>query len=341
VITGNMSIQCMRFLGGRFHSLPSSGSRYTKFIQDQVRLASTSGRSDNAAATADVMTQDTPTSPPTNDAVSPRVKRMLERRNYRFAFPEFLPDPDPLYRNSLCEFLSRKDMLKRREKVDIPEFYVGSIVSVTMSDPNAANESKTSTFTGIVIDRGGSRLRAWFVVRNVVDHQGVEIMYQMYSPNIQRIETLKLERRLDDELYYLRDAAPEHSKVPLDMEPELLAEGQRVPLNEQVVPLREQPWSRRWEKYAGLLRGFSFDINDKAAIHDSTRERFRKQNLYLNTGWQRETRKYDLMLHYRETIPVDQQDAIWEEVGDQLEARDRDIKRAAIKRSLVKSGKKS
>ena len=53
------------------------------------------------------------------------------------------------------------------------------MVSVTMSDPQATAENKTTTFTGIVIDRGGTGLRAWFVVRNIVDHQGVEIMYQV------------------------------------------------------------------------------------------------------------------------------------------------------------------
>ena len=48
-----------------------------------------------------------------------------------------------------------------------------------MSDTQATAENKTTTFTGIVIDRGGTGLRAWFVVRNIVDHQGVEIMYQV------------------------------------------------------------------------------------------------------------------------------------------------------------------
>lgn len=44
---------------------------------------------------------------------------------YRHAFPEFLPDPDPKYRNTLREKLERKDMLSRRNLIDIPEFYVG------------------------------------------------------------------------------------------------------------------------------------------------------------------------------------------------------------------------
>lgn len=53
----------------------------------------------------------------------------------------------------------------------------------------------------------------------------------LYDPTIQKIEVLKLEKRLDDELLYLRDALPEYSTFPLDMEPEILPEGTPVPVN--------------------------------------------------------------------------------------------------------------
>ena len=56
-------------------------------------------------------------------------------------------------------------------------------------------------------------------------------MYNIYSPTVIKIEVLRLERRLDDELYYLRDAPQEYSTVPFDMEPEILPEESSVPLN--------------------------------------------------------------------------------------------------------------
>lgn len=336
-----MSLQCLKKLGSRFcPRTVCPASSHVKFIQDPShRWASSSHRKDSSQpqpAPSESHSQ-------TNTEVSPRVRRVLERRNFRFAFPEFLPDPEPLYRNPLVEFLQRKDMLRRREKVDIPEFYVGSVLAVTMSDPNAPTDNKTSTFTGIVIDRGGTGLRAWFVLRNVIDHQGVEISYRMYSPNIVSIETLKLERRLDDELYYLRDADPVHSTVDPNMDPVLLAEGEHVPLNDMVVELGPKPWTHRWELKDDLLKGYSYEMGPVDKSDSGGRRDLRTKNLwnlYLNTGWQRETRPYDLMIHYRRTIPVEQQDAIWEEVGDQLEARDKEIKRAAVKRSLVKTEKK-
>ena len=44
----------------------------------------------------------------------------VSRRDYRFIFPEFLPDPDPNFRNSVAERLQRQDMIARREVVEIP-----------------------------------------------------------------------------------------------------------------------------------------------------------------------------------------------------------------------------
>lgn len=61
---------------------------------------------------------------------------------------------------------------------------------------------------------------------------GTEIVYKLYDPTIQKIEVLKLEKRLDNELFYLRDALPEYSTFPLDMEAELLPEDSEVPIND-------------------------------------------------------------------------------------------------------------
>ena len=112
---------------------------------------------------------------------------------------------------------------------------------------------------GIIIDRGGTGLRAWIIVRNVIDGLGVEFMYDLYSPTVKEIEVLRLEKRIDDELYYLRDCDPKHSTFPVDMQAELLADGQSVPVNEDVLPLRPFPWSRKWHRYADRLFGYSFD----------------------------------------------------------------------------------
>ena len=206
----------------------------------------------------------------------------LKRREYRFAYPEFLPDPEPKFRNATREMLERQDMLQRRENTSLPEFYVGSIVAVTTSIYPEQQEAnvKENRFVGIVIDRGGSGLSSWIVVRNVISGVGIEFMYDIYSPTVKDIEVLKLEKRLDDELYYLRDADPKHSTVPTDMLAELLPEGQPVPLNDIVLPIKASTKNAtRWERFnqEPNRRLFGYEIIDRDKFTDA---RFNKEKAF-------------------------------------------------------------
>lgn len=60
----------------------------------------------------------------------------------------------------------------------------------------------------------------------------MEICYELYSPRIQKVEVLKLEKRLDDNLMYLRDALPEYSTVDPEMKPVPISLIGEVPVNE-------------------------------------------------------------------------------------------------------------
>jgi len=56
-------------------------------------------------------------------------------------------------------------------------------------------------------------------------------LYQLYCPLVIKVEVLRLEKRLDDELLYLRDALPEYSTFDFNMEPEIPSENSLVPIN--------------------------------------------------------------------------------------------------------------
>ncbi|CAH0731974.1 unnamed protein product, partial [Brenthis ino] len=239
---------------------------------------------------------------------------------YRHVYPEFLPDPNPKWRNSLREKLERADMLKRRNQIDLPEFYVGSILAVTISDPHA--QGKTNRFVGICIERKGCGLRAEFTLRNVIDHQGIEIRYDLYDPTIQNIQVLRLEKRLDDKLLYLRDALPEYCTFSLDMDPEILPEGTPVPINPVQVKLKPRPWLERWERQE--LKGIS-NIEEHLKEKDRVRRELRK------TPWE----KFDLMKQYRKTIPVEDQSEIWSEVYNQLQQMRVSRKKMSRKRTFT------
>ena len=59
----------------------------------------------------------------------------------------------------------------------------------------------------------------------------MEICYPLYNPTLQKIEVLRLEKRLDDDLRYLRDCPLEYSTFAFDMEPEHAADSGQVPVN--------------------------------------------------------------------------------------------------------------
>lgn len=60
---------------------------------------------------------------------------------------------------------------------------------------------------------------------------GVEICFELYNPRIHEIQVVKLEKRLDDSLLYLRDALPEYSTFDVNMKPVPLESCQEVPVN--------------------------------------------------------------------------------------------------------------
>lgn len=197
-------------------------------------------------------------------------------------YPDFLPDPNN--RSPLLIHRDIDDMLERRKAIEIPEFYVGSILAVTVTDKYS--ETKRTRFVGICIHRTGQLKRANFTLRNIIDGMGVEIRYDLYNPLLLSIEVLKLEKRLDDQLWYLRDAPPEYSTVPEDMKPVELEEGAEVPINPLRINLNPQPWSRRWERW--LLKGVK-QLDDIPEYFAEKIKRMEEDPVY----------SYDLMLEYR------------------------------------------
>ncbi|XP_038607142.1 39S ribosomal protein L19, mitochondrial [Tachyglossus aculeatus] len=231
--------------------------------------------------------------PPTKPViVDKQVPKGQERR---FLSPEFIP---PRGRTDPLKFhLERQDMLQRRKVLHIPEFYVGSIVSVTSSDPYAGG--KTSQFLGICTQRSGKGLGATFVLRNIIEGQGVEICFELYNPRVQKIQVIKLEKRLDDNLMYLRDALPEYSTFDMNMKPVVHPANKEVPVNELKVKMKPKPWSKRWERPKFNIKGIRFDLC-------LTEEQMKEAQ-----KWAKPWLEFDMMREY-DTSKIEAK--IWEEI---------------------------
>lgn len=178
-------------------------------------------------------------------------------------------------------------------------------MAVTSSDKHSIG--KTTRFVGICIDRGLSGLRSFFVLRNAIDNQGIEVKYELYDPTIQRIEVLLLEKRLDDKMYYLRDAPLEYSTFDVNMEPKYHPEGEPVPVNPIQVTLRPRPWMQRWERKN--LKGVK-----RESIDEHITDKMRAQQKAREEPWW----DLDLMADYRKTIPEEEQVEIYAEIYPKL-----------------------
>ncbi|XP_055396199.1 large ribosomal subunit protein bL19m isoform X1 [Bubalus kerabau] len=243
-------------------------------------------------------------------------KRGPQRRESRFLSPEFIP---PRGRTNPLKFqIERKDMLERRKILHIPEFYVGSILRVTTADPYA--NGKTSQFLGICIQRSGKGLGATFILRNTIEGQGrlfttephgkpswttrevpngVEICFELYNPRVQEIQVVKLEKRLDDSLLYLRDALPEYSTFDMNMKPVAQEPRQEVPINQLKVKMKPKPWSKRWERPKFNVKGIRFDLC-------LTEEQMKEAQ-----KWSQPWLEFDMMREY-DTSKIEA--AIWNEI---------------------------
>ncbi|VUZ54672.1 unnamed protein product [Hymenolepis diminuta] len=166
-------------------------------------------------------------------------------RNLKLLYQELLPhNLDPRYRDRLRERLERREMMLRRRHIHIPEFYVGSILAVTVADKYAP--SKKNRFVGICIERNNEGLWSNFTLRNVIDKTAVEVNFELYNPTLLSIEVLLLEKRLDQNLLYLRDAPLSESHVPFDFAPVPHEKGAPVPINDKKVKLLPRPWHFQW-----------------------------------------------------------------------------------------------
>jgi large subunit ribosomal protein L19 len=87
---------------------------------------------------------------------------------------------------------------------DLTAFKVGDTVRVHTRIREADRE-RIQVFAGIVINRQGKGLAQTFTVRRISYGEGVERIFPLHSPFIQKIEIEREGRVRRAKLYYLRD----------------------------------------------------------------------------------------------------------------------------------------
>lgn len=95
---------------------------------------------------------------------------------------------------------------------DIPNFKAGDTVRVHVKVVEGARE-RVQLFEGIVIARRGGGIRETFTVRRISYGVGVERVFPLHSPRLDKIEVMRRGRVRRAKLYYLRNLTGKAARI--------------------------------------------------------------------------------------------------------------------------------
>jgi large subunit ribosomal protein L19 len=99
---------------------------------------------------------------------------------------------------TLLEALDREQL-----KEDIPEFRPGDTVKVHAKVRERGKE-RIQIFEGVVIRKKRGQKRSTFTVRKISFGVGVERIFPLHSPNVDKVEVVRYGKVRRSKLYYLR-----------------------------------------------------------------------------------------------------------------------------------------
>lgn len=97
-------------------------------------------------------------------------------------------------------------------KENAPQFSIGDTVRVHVKIKEGDRE-RIQTFEGTVIARKHSGVSETFTVRRVSYGVGVERVFPIHSPNIDKLEVIRKGKARRAKLYYLRNRVGKAAKV--------------------------------------------------------------------------------------------------------------------------------
>jgi large subunit ribosomal protein L19 len=115
-----------------------------------------------------------------------------------------------------------REIEKEFYRTDIPDFGPGDTVRVYVKikelkeDPKTkqlVERVRTQPFEGVVIRRRGSGLGETFTVRKVTQGVGIEKIFPVHSPIIEKIEVLRRGKVRRARLYYLREKKGKEARI--------------------------------------------------------------------------------------------------------------------------------
>jgi large subunit ribosomal protein L19 len=110
-------------------------------------------------------------------------------------------------------------------KKDLPQFEIGDTVDVQLKIVEEG-KARIQTFEGVAIARAGSGLTETFTVRKISYGEGVEMVFPIHSPSIDKVKVVKKGDVKRAKLYYLKRKVGKASKVEEKVEHAHLESGE-------------------------------------------------------------------------------------------------------------------
>ena len=130
------------------------------------------------------------------------------------------------------------EKFKKEQEKNIPDIRPGDTLKIHQKIKEGEKE-RIQIFEGIVIARKhGTGISATITVRKIVDGVGVERIYPMNSPSIEKIEVVRHGKVRRSKLYYLRTAKGKKARLKRKDFAVAIAD---KPAQEQAVVAEETP----------------------------------------------------------------------------------------------------
>jgi|TARA_B100001964_G_scaffold15043_1_gene15580 large subunit ribosomal protein L19 len=114
--------------------------------------------------------------------------------------------------NNLVEKFEKKQIVKLTSKKNIPTFRSGDTLRVTIKIVEG-ERSRFQVYEGVCIARKNNSINSKFTVRKISHGEGVERVFYLFSPIIEKIEVIKKGDVKRAKLYYLRKRTGKSSRI--------------------------------------------------------------------------------------------------------------------------------
>ena len=116
---------------------------------------------------------------------------------------------------NIIQEIEKAEMAAVAEKRPVPAFEPGDTVRVSLR-VTEGSRTRLQAYEGVVIARSGGGINENFTVRKISYGEGVERVFPVYSPMIERIEVVRRGKVRRAKLYYLRGRTGKSARIVED-----------------------------------------------------------------------------------------------------------------------------